>query len=128
MDPFADPLPSRPNERRQRAFFTQADVEAEIFRLSTVLGEKYDEHAQAAERAARADAAYKNAHAAALLRADAKSADLREAIAHRQVEGEYLERKIAESLEDHLKEATRGIRAQLSALQTVAANQRALVS
>lgn len=123
-----DPVPAFGSERRDRSHFVQADVESEILRLCAVLEAHIDEHGILAERAARADAAYKNVHARALLTVEGRNAEEREARAHQQVEGEYLERRIAAGLEHHVEEATRGIRAQLSALQSIAANQRALVS
>lgn len=111
---------------RPASYFTTIDVESEIRRLCAVLDSKIDEHGEASMRAARSDAAYKNAHEKALLEVEGRNAEEREARAHAQVEGEYLERKIAAAVERAVEEACRNLRAQLSALQSIAANQRAL--
>ena len=128
--PVTDPRPwGRPEpEERSRAYFTTQDVESDIRRLCSMLDGKIDEHGEASMRSARADVAYKNAHERALLVAEGSNAEQREAWAHSQVEAEYLERKIADRMEHAIEEAARNIRAQLSALQSIAATQRALAS
>lgn len=126
--PVADPRPwgAPAPERQSRAYFTTQDVESEIRRLCSMLDGKIDEHGEASMRSARADVAYKNAHERALLTVEGRNAEEREAKAHAVVEAEYLERKIADRMERAIEEAARNIRAQLSALQSIAANQRAL--
>jgi len=107
---------------------TQARVESEIMRLSALLEDRNDAIASAAERAAHADVAYRRMHAGAILQAEGRNAEQREAWAHLQVLDEYYERKMAESSLLAAQESARSLRAQLSALQSLAANIRALVS
>lgn len=104
----------------------QVDVEADIRRLAD-LAEKVT-HAMRArgETAARADVAYRNARAHAYLAATGTVAE-REAQADLACHEQYQDRRLAEAGVDAAKEAGRNYRAQLDALRTIAANQRALV-
>jgi len=106
----------------------QGTIESELLRLSALLETRTNDIAVNAQRNAVADVAYKRTHAIALLEVDGRNAEEREARAHQQVLAEYEAKRISEALLVSAQEAARNIRAQLSSLQTLAANQRALVS
>lgn len=106
------------------------EVDRELVRLSEVLEDVTAQHATASTKAAAAEVAYKNGFAAALIRqhhawGKGAPANVKEAEALIEVADAYLEYVTAVALRDHLVEASRSVRAQLSALQTIAANYRA---
>ena len=78
--------------------------------------------------AAEADVRYRLAYAKALLRADGDTVGEREAAALLTVADELAERKTTEAVADVCREAVRSLRDQLSAVQSVNANARALAS
>jgi hypothetical protein len=104
----------------------QAQVEAEILRLSNLAERATTALAKRARVAAEADADYKCAHAKAFLEADGTVGE-REARAALATQVQYRDRKIAEALLMGAQEAGRNYRAQLDALRSIAANLRALV-
>lgn len=104
---------------------SQAQVEQEIVRLSNLAEKATTALAKRARSAAEADADYKAAHAKAYLEADGTVAE-REAQAALATQVQYRDRKIAEALFMSAQEAGRSYRAQLSALQSINANLRAL--
>ena len=109
----------------------QVDLEDEIRRLSSLLDQATRKILTRAMRSARAEAAYKRAFGIAYLKTDGKNAAEREARALAYGDGEiydlYAERKIAEAVLLSAQEVARNLRAQISALQTLAANQRFLL-
>jgi hypothetical protein len=102
-------------------------VEAEILRLSALLEKRTEEHAEYAEQAARTEAAHKAAYARTFLTVKAPTAKEREYIAEDQNADLFEQRKIAAALADSTLESCRSLRAQLSALQSIGANIRALM-
>lgn len=102
----------------------QVDVEAEILRLSNLAERVTTALAKRAKRSAEADAAYRSAHARAVLAADGGTVSEREASAALATEEEYLDRKLAEAELDAAKEAGRNYRAQLDALRSINASIR----
>lgn len=102
-------------------------VDGEIIRLSEVLDERVGEYSGLAVRAAEAEAAYRVAYAKAFL-AVTGTVGAREAQALVACESLLFERLLAEGVRDSCQESMRSIRAQLSALQTLAANERAALS
>ncbi len=92
---------------------------SEIERLIGLLELKTDEYRVYAVEAAEAEVDYKKAFALALLRADGSVAQ-REAEATLKADEELRKRRAAEAVRDSCLEAMRSLRAQLSALQTLA--------
>ncbi len=89
---------------------SQVRIEDEIVRLSGLREGTWHDLAAASQAAAEADTVYRRDYAKAFL--DAETA--------------YGKRRATEAIRDSLQERARSIRAQLAALQTLAANQRAL--
>lgn len=106
---------------------TQVEIEGEIMRLSGLCERVTHEIAKRAMAAATADAAYKRAHASAYLLAEG-TVGVREATADLECADEFLERRTTEALLMSARSAGENYRSQLSALQTLASNIRALVS
>lgn len=104
----------------------QVDVEAEILRLSALAEKVTTTLAKRAVESAEKDAAYRNAHARAILASTGTVAE-REAQAAVETEAQYLDRKLAEAKLDAAKEAGRNYRAQLDALRSINANLRSMV-
>ncbi len=92
---------------------------SEIERLIGLLELRTDEYRVYAVEAAEAEVAYKKAHAIAHLKATGTVSE-REAEATLAADGELLKRRSAEAVRDSCLEAMRSLRAQLSALQTLA--------
>lgn len=112
----------------------QVDLEAEIMRLSGLLDQATRKILQRALRSARADSDYKREYSKAYLTVDGKNAAEKEArvLTSVTLEGDdladlYDDRKIAEAVLVSAQEAARNLRAQISALQTLSANQRFLL-
>lgn len=122
---FSDPAPFG---RPRADVVTQVRVESEILRLSALLEDRSDAIATASQHAAETDVAYRKAHARATLSTEGRNAEHRAAEAHLEVLDEYYARRTAEASLLAVQESARNLRQQLSALQTLAANQRALVS
>ena len=106
---------------------SQVQIEEEIVRLSELLEGVTEELAGRAINAATADATFKSQFASRFLIAEGPIGQ-REQQAMSECEDEYRERKISEALQLASQEQARNLRSQLSALQTLASNQRALVS
>lgn len=104
----------------------QVDVEAEIIRLSGLAEKVTTALAKRAAECARKDAAYRSAHAHAILKSEGTVAE-RDARAALATEDEYLERKLAEASLDAAKEAGRNYRAQLDGLRSINANLRGAI-
>lgn len=102
---------------------TQAAVESEMERLIGAADSVAHDVAERAEEAARAEHAYKVAHARALLGASGTVAE-RDAKALLVCEVEHLARKIADARLLAAQETNRTIRAQLDALRSVNASVR----
>lgn len=107
---------------------SQVEVEQEIQRISRACEHVTHQMAAYSEAAARAEVAYKMEHAKALLASTEKTAGARDAAADLATEKQLLARRLAEAKRDGAQEMARTHRAQLSALQTIAANMRALVT
>lgn len=105
----------------------QVQIETEIVRLSGLAEKVTHELAVRATEAAKADVAYKLAHAKALLTADGPQY-VRDAAATVETGDEYQTRRIAEARLLAAQEAGRNYRAQLDALRSINANHRALVT
>lgn len=105
----------------------QAQAEAEILRLNRELTSVTMDVADASERAARAEHAYKLAYAKAIFRATGRVAD-KEAEATINTEAQLLEHKLADAILKANQEKGRNIRAQLDALRSVNANIRPIVT
>ncbi len=95
-------------------------VPGEIERMVSLLEEKTDDYRVLAVEAAQAEVSYKRAYAVELLKAEGKTAAQRESTASLKCCDEYSVRKASEASRDACLEAMRSIRAQLSALQTLA--------
>ena len=102
---------------------TQGQVEREMSRLIEAADTVAHDVASRAEDAARAEHAWKIAHARALLSADGPVA-VKEARALLVCEDEHLARKIADARLLAAQETSRTIRAQLDALRSVNATVR----
>lgn len=92
---------------------------SEIERLASLLELRTDEYRAYAVEAAEADVAYKRAYAVALLRAQGTVSE-RGAEATLKAADELTRRRTTEATRDACLEAMRSLRAQLSALQTLA--------
>ena len=92
---------------------------SEIDRLSGLLELRTDEYRVLAVEAAEAEVDYKKSYAMALLKADGTVAE-RDAQATLTSDEALRKRRCAEATRDSCLEAMRSIRAQLSALQTLA--------
>lgn len=106
---------------------SQADVEAEILRLSARLEEATDEYARLITLAAQAEVDHKREWAQAVLKSVEGTVAQREAEAVLATYDALMQRKISEALASAQKELAISLRAQLNALQTLAANIRAQV-
>lgn len=106
----------------------QVDIEAEIVRLSGLCEKVTHQLAVRARASAEADAAFKREHAKAFLLAEGKTVGDREAEAALMTDEQYTAKRIAEALLQSATEAGRNYRAQLDALRSINANQRALVT
>lgn len=93
---------------------------SEIERLIGLLEERTDDYRDLAVQAAQAEAAHKKGYAIALLNATDGPVAQREATASLKVDDLFLARRCAEATRDACLEAMRSLRAQLSALQTLA--------
>ena len=106
---------------------TQVDVESEILRISARLEEATDEYARLITLAAEAEVQHKKEWAQATLQSNEGTVAQREAQATLKTVDALLQRKISEALARAQAELCHSHRAQLSALQTLAANIRAQV-
>lgn len=105
----------------------QMEVESEILRLSARLEAATDEYARLITLAAEAEVEHKKAHAKATLRSTEGTVAQRDAEAVLSCVNEIVQRKMTEAVAGAQKELLHSLRAQLSALQTLAANIRAQV-
>jgi hypothetical protein len=105
----------------------QTDLEAELRRLSANLDDRSRELADLAVKAAHAEVAYKQKRAVAILKASGTVSE-KDAAATLETVAEYRERLVADALRDACVETCRNLRSQLSALQSINANVRAMVS
>lgn len=106
---------------------TQVDVESEILRLSARLETATDEYARLITLAAEAEVNHKREWAQATLKSGEGTVAQREAEAVLATVDALMQRKISEALARAQAELAHSLRAQLSALQTLAANIRAQV-
>lgn len=104
---------------------TGNDIHDEILRLSDELTEAIEELVRSGRDFAVKDNEMRKAKAKAFLQSFGKNAQEREANADSKYADERLEATIAEHYNTACLEKVRGIRAQLSALQTLAAARRA---
>ena len=100
-------------------------VESEIMRLSTVLEDGVEEFAKLAQEAAEAEHAYKKAYYSHFLNASGTE-KARVAVAETNADRQRAAAKISEAVRDACQEKLRSLRAQLSALQTLASNIRSV--
>ena len=107
---------------------SQVSVEREILRLSGLLDHQVGEVAKRASAAAEAEVAYKLGMARATLVAGGKTVAERDAEALLECEDAYAAHKGADAVLLAAQEAGRSLRAQIDALRTLAANQRAAIT
>jgi hypothetical protein len=107
---------------------TPAQAELELRRLARRLEAKCDELPSLLREAAEADVAHRLAYAKALLGAEGSTVAEREALATLAVANKLKARKMTEAVADAAKESIRAMRDQLSAVQSINANTRALAS
>lgn len=105
-----------------------AEVDGEIMRISGRLDFQVGEIAKRSRHAAEAEVAYKLAHAKALLAQDEGTVDQRNARALLECAKEYAEHKGADAVLLAAQEAGRSLRAQIDALRTLSASQRAALT
>lgn len=96
----------------------------EIERLCDLLESRTDEYRKVAVEAAHAEVAYRRSYAVEYLRSEG-TVQQREATASIKAGEEYAARKNAEAIRDAVLEGMRSIRAQISALQTLARMEEA---
>lgn len=106
---------------------SQAQVEAEIMRISALAEKATYEIAKRAQRAAEANRVYKREHAKAYLRAQGPVEE-RKAQADVECDELYGEKTGSEAVLLSAQEAGRNYRAQLDSLRSVNANLRPLVT
>jgi len=104
---------------------TPAEAEAEIIRLSELLGNKTAEYESLAVTAAEAEAGWRIEYAKALLTADGGTVAIREAQATEKCARLYEERKRTEAVAEAAKMSVRSLSEQLSAARSVSASVRA---
>lgn len=128
-DPPGPDDPYNPYRKRTTPQNTiiQTDLEAELRRLSANLDERNEELAKLAVQAAEAEVAYKVERAKVILKATGTVSE-KDAAAQVATVDLYRQRLVAEALRDACIETCRNLRAQLSALQSINANVRAMVS
>ncbi len=107
---------------------SQAQIEAEIMRISALCERVTTEIATRARAAAVADSDYKRAHAQAFLLAQGKTVGDRESVTFMECDKEYTEKGTTAALLLAAQEAGRNYRAQLDALRSINANLRPLVT
>lgn len=95
-------------------------VPGEIERMISLLEERTDDFRTLAVEAAHNEVAHKRAYAVELLKAREGTVAEREATASLKCSDEYSLRRASEASRDACLEAMRSLRAQLSALQTLA--------
>ncbi|MBP6526135.1 MAG: hypothetical protein KA249_12080 [Dermatophilaceae bacterium] len=101
------------------------EISAEISRISQRLDFQVGEIAQRARRAAVADVEYRLAHAKAALAVEGATVGEREARALLEVADEFAAHRHADAVLLAAQEAGRSLRAQIDALRTLSAAQRA---
>ena len=108
----------------------QAQVEAEIHRLSRRLDRVTEDVAAASTRAAQGEVDYKLGYASAMLAAQGVkgTVPVKEATALLEVDEEFAEWKLADAELRALQETGRNLRAQLDALRSINANVRSVVT
>lgn len=107
---------------------SQVSVEREILRVAGLLDHQVGEIAKRARAAASAEVDHKLAHAKALLRQEGGTVAEREARALIECAETYALHKGADAVLLAAQEAGRSLRAQIDALRTLAANQRAAIT
>ena len=107
---------------------SDVEISAEIRRVSERLDWQVGEIAKRARAAAEAEVAYKVAHARAILTAQGSTVGEREARALLACGAEYGAYKGAEAVLLAAQEAGRSLRAQIDALRTLSAAQRAALT
>ena len=125
MSAYHDPAVGFADPPQRSSSLTPHDAEAEIRRLADRLDQKCVEFEHRAVEAAEAEAAYRLAHAKALLKVRGETVGEREARAVLETEGIYQERRRAEAVADACKESIRSLREQLAAARSVSASVRA---
>lgn len=101
------------------------DIEEEVWRISQLLDVQVGEVALRARRAAEAEVAYKLAYAKATLVVEGATVAERDAKALLRCEAQYAEYKASGAVLLAAQEAGRSLRAQIDALRTLSASQRA---
>jgi hypothetical protein len=104
------------------------EIEAEVWRLSQRLDQQVGLVAKRSRDAATADVAWKIANAKAILRVEGATVAEREAKALLECEGEYAAHREADAVLLAAQEAGRSLRAQIDALRTLSASQRAALT
>lgn len=107
---------------------SDVEISAEIRRISERLDYQVGEIAKRARAAAEAEVAYKLAHAKATLAVDGKTVAERDAKALIECAEQYALHKGADAVLLAAQEAGRSLRAQIDALRTLSAAQRAALT
>lgn len=104
---------------------SSVEIEEEVWRISQKLDHQVGVVATRARAAAEAEVAYKLAHAKAILRVEGATVAERDAKALLECASEYALYKGADAVLLAAQEAGRSLRAQIDALRTLSAAQRA---
>lgn len=111
---------------------SQGEIESRILDVDDELERVTDEYADLSDAAAHAEAAYKEAHARAMLAVAATGEKvpvaIKEARADLAAHDEFRAWKIAEARRAAAKEALLSLRSRLDALRTLSANVRMLTN
>ena len=103
---------------------TPDQIASELQRLAAHLERRTDELAELLTAAAEAESAYRSARARALLVADGRTAEIRNAQADHATEHLLHERLTTAAVADACRESIRSTRAQLDAVRSMSASVR----
>ena len=101
-----------------------AEIDLELIRLTQALEEATDDLRELSVDASKKEVEYKRQYARAILQAIGGTVSDREAKAVLETHEALQDRRIAEALRDSCQERCRTLRANISAVQTMAANLR----
>lgn len=99
---------------------TQGEVESEIMRLSARLEEATDAYWKAAESEAQAEVDYKSKAAKLSIAASNQGIKSAANVIYLRCEAEWKDQRMKKATSDAIKQSMLSLRAQLSALQTLA--------
>lgn len=98
----------------------QAEVESEIMRLSALLEQRTEEYAEACIAEAEAEVAHKHKAGRTMIGASNQAVAAKTHVVAMRCEEEFTTYRLAKALTESTKQSLLSIRAQLSALQTLA--------